>query len=149
MAIRHVEDLIAFQFAAEFKGAVYDLIEGAPRAQRSFKFREQLEDSASGIERAIGEGFGRRRPAEFAQFLRYGLASLAEAAVCLRDGISRKYFVEADCETAFTWERRCRVALDNLLASQQRRAQKLKGPNAAPRPAAADKARPRRRSARD
>ena len=76
----------------------------------------------SGIERAVGEGFGRRRPAEFAQFLRYALASLAEAAVCLKDGISRKYFVEADCRLAFTWERRCRRALDNLLASQLRRA---------------------------
>jgi four helix bundle protein len=134
MAIRHVQDLVAFQFAGEFKEAVYELIEASPRAQRSFKFREQLEDSASGIERAIGEGFGRRRPAEFAQFLRYALASLAEAAVCVRDGISRRYFVEVDCTKAFTWERRCRVALDNLLASQERRAhgQKLKAPSAPP-----------------
>jgi four helix bundle protein len=121
VTVRRVEDLIAYQFAEEFKLAVYDVIKRSPSAQRSFKYREQLEDAAAGIERTIAEGFGRRHPAEFVQFLRYALASLAEARTCLRDGIHRKYFVDADCEVAFTWARRCRRTLLNLLASQRRR----------------------------
>ena len=121
MVARRVEDLIAFQFATEFKLAVYDVISGSAKAQRSLKYREQLEDAAAGIERTVAEGFGRRNPAEFVQFLRYSLASLAEARTCLRDGIHRQYFVEADCEVAFTWARRCRRMLLNLLASQRRR----------------------------
>jgi four helix bundle protein len=121
MGARKVEDLIAYQFAEEFKLAVYDLIDNSPLAQRSFKFRDQLQDAVSGIERTIAEGFGRRNPAEFVQFLRYALASLAESRTCLRDGIHRKYFGEVDCEPAFTWARRCRRTLLNLLASQRRR----------------------------
>ena len=121
MPVRNVEDLIAYQFADEFKLAVYAVIDSSTRAQRSFKYREQLEDAASGIERTIAEGFGRRHPAEFVQFLTYALASLAESKTCLRDGIHRKYFEDADCEAAFTWARRCRRTLLNLLASQRRR----------------------------
>lgn len=120
MAARRVEDLIAYQFAEEFKLAVYDVINNSSSAQRSFKYREQLEDAAAGIERTVAEGFGRRQPAEFVQFLRYSLGSLAEARTCLRDGIHRKYFAEADCEVAFTWARRCKRTLLNLLASQRR-----------------------------
>jgi four helix bundle protein len=122
VSIERVEDLIAFQFAEEFKLAVYDLIERFPVVQRSFKYREQLDDSASGIERAVAEGFGRRNPAEFAQFLRYALGSLAEATTCLRDGVQRKFFTEADCDVALTWSRRCERALQNLHARQRRRA---------------------------
>ena len=120
MAARRVEDLIAYQFAEEFKLTVYDVINNSSSAQRSFKYREQLEDAAAGIERTVAEGFGRRQPAEFVQFLRYSLGSLAEARTCLRDGIHRQYFAEADCEVAFT-ARRCRRTLLDLLASQRRR----------------------------
>lgn len=118
MAARRVEDLIAYQFAEEFKLAVYDVINNSSSAQRSFKYREQLEDAAAGIERTVAEGFGRRQPAEFVQFLRYSLGSLAEARTCLRDGIHRKYFAEADCEVAFTWARRCRRTLSRTRGDQ-------------------------------
>jgi four helix bundle protein len=122
MPVQRIEDLIAFQFAGEFKLAVYDVIERHPDVKRSFKYREQLDDAASGIERAVAEGFGRNHPGEFVQFLRYALGSLAEATTCLRDGIHRHFFTEADCITAFAWGSRCERALQNLLASQRRRA---------------------------
>jgi four helix bundle protein len=121
MTVRKVEDLTTYQFAEEFKLAVYAVIANSPSAQRSLKYREQLQDAASGIERVIAEGFGRRNPAEFVQFLRYALASLAESRTCLRDGIHRKYFTPAECEPAFIWARRCRRTLLSLLTSQRRR----------------------------
>jgi four helix bundle protein len=122
MPLQRIEDLVAFQFAGEFKLAVYDLIERHPDVKRSFKYRDQLDDAASGIERAVAEGFGRNHPGEFVQFLRYALGSLAEATTCIRDGIHRQFFTESDCEVAFTWGRRCKGALLNLQASQRRRA---------------------------
>ena len=122
MSIPRIEDLIAFQFAGEFKLAVYDVIERHPDVKRSFKYREQLDDAAAGIERVIAEGYGRNNPGEFVQFLRYALGSLAEATTCLHDGIHRHYFTEAECATAFTWGRRCERILKNLLAQQRRRA---------------------------
>jgi four helix bundle protein len=118
MAVKQLEDLVVYQFAGNFKLEVYGLIEASPPAQRSLKYREQLEEACAGIERAIAEGFGRHRPTEFAQFLRYAQGSLAEATTCLRDGIHRKYFNEPDCETAFRWAERCKSAMIKLLVTQ-------------------------------
>src|SRR5688572_21255398 len=87
MGAKCVEDLVAYQFAVEFKLEVYRLIHESPDASRSFKFRSQLEDAASGVEATISEGFYRCRPKEFALFLRYALASLGEAETRLQDGI--------------------------------------------------------------
>jgi four helix bundle protein len=136
--VRRLEDLVAYQFAESVKLEVYGLIEASPRARRSFKYREQLEDACAGIERAIAEGFGRHRPTEFAQFLRYGLGSLAEATTCLRDGIQRHYFQEPACAAAFTWAGRCKSTMIRLLATQIRRRQ------AGHKPPQPDGRRPRR-----
>jgi four helix bundle protein len=132
--VRRLEDLVAYQFAENFKLEVYGLIEASPRARRSFKYCEQLEDACAGIERAIAEGFGRHRPTEFAQFLRYGLGSLAEATTCLRDGIQRHYFQESDCATAFTWAGRCKGTMIRLLATQSRRTTGSQPPKSQERP---------------
>jgi four helix bundle protein len=118
MPIRRVEDFGAFDFAGEFDTQVNELIKGSPQAQRAYKFREQLEDAADGIKRSMVEGFARRNPAEFATFLRYALGSLAEAVVAVRQGIGHGYFIEAQCECAFTWGKRCKSALEGLYASQ-------------------------------
>jgi four helix bundle protein len=115
-----LEDIVAHQFAEEFKLEVYALINTSPGARRDFKFNDQLRRAASGIGPAIAEGFGREKASEFVTFLRYALASLAEAGTHLKDGIDRGHFAEADCRLAFTWARRCRPVLRNLLASQQR-----------------------------
>ena len=89
-------------------------------ARGDFKFRNQLRDAASGISAAVAEGFGRQHPPEFVTFLRYALASLAEAKTHLKDGIDRGYFAATDYQLGFTWARRCRPVLRNLLASQRR-----------------------------
>jgi four helix bundle protein len=118
MGFGRLEDIVAHQFAEEFKHEVYELIKASPDARRDFKFIDQLRGAASGIAAAIAEGFGRDKASEFVTFLRYALASLAEAKTHLQDGIHRGHFAEAESRLAFTWARRCRPVLRNLLASQ-------------------------------
>lgn len=116
-----VEDFAAFDFAGEFKKEVYRLIRESPGASRDFKYKGQLQEALSGIEATMSEGFGRRRPKEFAQFLRYSLGSIEESKTRLRDGIERGYFREASCTLAFTWAGRCHDATAALWRSQERR----------------------------
>lgn len=133
--VRRLEDLVAYQFAETFADEVQKLIDASPGAARSWKFRDQLQDAASGVARAIAEGFGRFRPTEFAQFLRYALASLAESTSSLNDGIRRGYFTDADAEPASVWARRCKEVTIKLLVSQVRRSRadrELKKPQAHP-----------------
>jgi four helix bundle protein len=122
VGISNVEDFAAYDFAVRFKLEVYRLIKESPGATKNFKYREQLEDASSGIEGAMSEGFGRRRPKEFALYLRYSLGSLNEARTRLQDGIDRGYFREAACKQAFIWAERCKAATNGLRRSQERRA---------------------------
>jgi four helix bundle protein len=52
------------------------------------------------VRAAVAEGFGRGKAKECALFLRYAIASLAEARAHVRDGIDRGYFLESDCRLA-------------------------------------------------
>ena len=122
VGVRRVEDFAAYHFATEFKEEVYRLIRESPGASRDFKYRGQLEGALSGIEGTMSEGFGRRRPKEFALYLRYSLGSIRESVTRLQDGIDRKYFQQAACQQAFTWGERCRMATTALWRSQERRA---------------------------
>jgi hypothetical protein len=58
MGFSRLEDIVAHQFAEEFKLEVYTLINASPGARRDFKFNDQLRRAASGIGPAIAEGFG-------------------------------------------------------------------------------------------
>jgi four helix bundle protein len=122
MTVTRVEDFAAYEFAVRFKLEVYRLINESRGAARNQEYREQLEEAASGIEGAMSEGFGRRRPKEFALYLRYSLGSLNESKTRLRDGIHRGYFRESACNQAFTWAQRCKRATTELWRSQERRA---------------------------
>jgi four helix bundle protein len=124
--VDRLEDLVAYQFAVEFKLEVYRLVEATGAARQDLRFKSQLCDAASGVEACIAEGFARRQPGEFAQFLRYALASLKEAEARLTDGIHRRYFERAACDSALTWARRCRAATEPLRISQLRRAGELR-----------------------
>jgi four helix bundle protein len=107
MGVRSVEDLVAFQVAVEFKREVYAILERHPEINWDIRFKGQLADAAGCLESDLDEGFARNRPAEFAQFIRYGLASLAEARRRLRDGVDRKYFTQQECEAALRLGVRC------------------------------------------
>ncbi len=120
MGVKRIEDLVAFQFAEEFKGEVFRLLRESANARWDYRFRNQLGDAASGVASNITEGFHRYSPAQAIQFLRYALATLAEAKERVRDGIARGYFNEADAATALRWADRCRSATQGYRASQQR-----------------------------
>jgi four helix bundle protein len=114
MAVSHVEDLVAFQVAREYKRAVYALLLAHPGVDADRRYASQLRDAASGVEANIAEGFHRRRAGEFRQFLRYAIGSLAEAQVRLRDGVDRQYFSETACEAVLLLGRRTDAICESL-----------------------------------
>ena len=92
MGVRRLEDLHAFQLSVEFKRGVCQLVDASLRARSDWRYRDQLFDAALGGESNIAEGWRRNTASEMAQFLRYAMASLAEADRRLRDGVDRNYF---------------------------------------------------------
>jgi four helix bundle protein len=147
MAVTRVEDFAAYDFAVRFKLEVYRLINESRSASRNQEYREQLEEAASGIEGAMSEGFGRRRPKEFAVYLRYSLGSLNESRTRLRDGIHRGYFREPACEQAFIWAQRCERATSALWRSQVRRAAEEERELKSRKAKSKDEGRPRKKKA--
>ena len=91
MVAKRFEDLEAFQVAVELKREVYALIATEP-ASKDFKFCNQIRESAASAPRNIAEGFGRFRPAPFAQFMAIAIASTMETQVSLNDGVDRGHF---------------------------------------------------------
>jgi four helix bundle protein len=132
MGVRRIEDLVAHQFAVEFRSAVNALLHASPRAERDFRFVSQLRDCAGRVAPNISEGFHRFGLAESAQFLRYALASLAEAQDWLDDGAERGYYADQSCEPARTWARRCKQATNAFRASQERLADERRRKRARP-----------------
>ena len=123
MVVRRYRDLTTWQLTEEFKGEVFRLVRESQGASRDLRFRGDLLSSARGPSKNVAEGFLRKSPGEFAQFLGYAIASIGEAEEHLRDGIELGYFGAADCTQAFRWAKRSTVALINLKKSQQRRAE--------------------------
>ena len=110
MGFNTLDDIVTYEFANNFKLGVYERLRASAEAARDSKFRSQLQDAASGVAANLAEGFGRKNPGEFAQFIRYALGSLKEAEARLQDGIDRGYFAERECRTTFQWAHRCRAA---------------------------------------
>ena len=100
-----LDDLIVWRLACEFEGRVLDLVKRTP-AGRDFKFASQLTDAASSVPSNIAEGFHRFRAPEFAQFLRYSRASLAEAEKRLNTGVRRNYFRQSEIDPMLRLARR-------------------------------------------
>ena len=115
VAVRSLDELIAWQLADAFKVEVYGLLRRSPGAARDRAFADQLRAAAASAAMNIGEGFYRYRPRDFARFLAIALASLGEATLWLRDGIQREHFDVSDCEPAFLLARRCRIASSRIL----------------------------------
>jgi len=124
MPTSRVEDFFAYECAVRFKEEVHRIVRASPEAYRDLKYRGNLWEAADAINSDMAEGFYRGNPAECVNFLRYALGSLAEAERRLRNGITRGYFEEADCKTAFTWATRCAPATRSWLRSQQREAER-------------------------
>ena len=117
MGVSRLEDLIAWQLAHAFKLEVYRLLRESPGATTDGRFREQLRDSAASACMNIGEEFYRYGAREFRRYLTIALASLGEATLWLHDGIDRDHFQKEDCERAFAFAQRCRIAMLRLRQS--------------------------------
>lgn len=93
-------------------------------ASKDLRFREQTEEAVSSVCRNLPEGFVRFQPGEFASFVRYSQASLAELGEQLTDGVARKYWTDEEVEPARVLTRRTAGALGGLrryLKSEQAR----------------------------
>jgi len=93
-----------------------------PPAGRDFKFCDQIRSSAASAPRNIAEGFGRFRPAPFANFVDIAIGSLIETEDALKDGCDRGYFTEADIVPLQALARRAIVVSRRLALYPKKRA---------------------------
>lgn len=117
MAVRRLEDLIAYQLSEAFKREVYALVQRHPAAKRDFAFRDQLFQAASGPPSHVAEGFGRRTPRDFILFLSYASGSLTEALTRVADGVDRGHYTGEEARAAMTLGRRASAAVAALQRS--------------------------------
>ena len=94
-----IEDLVVWKLACEFEAGVIALLRASPTASRDFRFSSQLGDAASSVAANVAEGFYRYNAGEFAQFLRYARASLAESEKRLETGVRLGYWRQTDLTT--------------------------------------------------
>ncbi len=74
---KRFEELVAWQKARLLAQSIYSITNKAP-FDRDFALRDQIRRSAISIMANIAEGYQRRKPGEFSQFLGYALGSCAE-----------------------------------------------------------------------
>lgn len=113
MGAKKFEDLICWQLALQLKRRVYALTNQGT-CRRDWKFRDQLREAAAGPPAHISEGFGRKRPRDFARFLSYARSSLDETRNHLLDGIDREHWTEADLREIRILMKRTVTAIDSL-----------------------------------
>ncbi len=82
-AVKTFEDLRAWKLAFQVAVQVYKVTRSFPEEER-YGLTSQLRRAASSISANIAEGFGRRAPREYLQFLFFARGSLAETQSHLR-----------------------------------------------------------------
>ena len=125
---RRFEDLVVWQLAVNLRRLVYQMTK-AERVSRDYKFCSQIRDSASSAPRNVSEGFKRFDPPEFANYMKFACASLAETQNHLLHGREENYFSEEQFTEA--WRLACRaMRAGNRLHAYLRtcRQRKRKGP---------------------
>ncbi len=113
MGVRRYRDLECWQLANELKKQVYARIERTP-VKQDVRFCDQIRDSARGGPRAISEGFGRFRRADFARYLEYARASLIETQNHLDDALDAHYLDRAGHAALYQLADRAIGATTNL-----------------------------------
>ena len=103
--IRHHEDLVAWQLAAELKKRVLQLI-ARPAVARHFRFCDQTRDSCRSGPANLAEGFWRYRPRENARFVRIALGSIGETLNHLHDAFTENYIDETEYQEVRTLAQR-------------------------------------------
>jgi four helix bundle protein len=75
--VTRFEELVVWQKARQLAVEIHQAC-AAGRAARDFSLVDQLRRAAISVSSNIAEGFERKRPASFAQFLEYARGSCAE-----------------------------------------------------------------------
>ncbi len=113
MGARTYRELACWQLANDLKRRVYALTATEP-TKGDVKFCNQVRDAARGGPRAIAEGFGRFRPADFARYLEYARASLIETQNHLDDALDSRYLTQKEHDELFKLAGRAIGAVTNL-----------------------------------
>ena len=87
---KKIAEIIAWQLAEELRRQVIDVSDQGTFA-RDFRLCNQIRAAANSVSSNIAEGFKRFNPAEFAQFMKYARASIAELTVHLTDAKDRHH----------------------------------------------------------
>ena len=95
MPARNYKDLVVWQLANQLRLDTFRLLR-QPAFSRDWAFRREGRKTVSQICRPISEGFRRHKHGEFAQFLQYSLASVAELRDYYQDAQQRGYATARD-----------------------------------------------------
>lgn len=115
MGARTYRDLEAWQLADDLRREVIAFT-AKPPASRDLRFCSGIRDAAGSVCRNLAEGFGRRRPREFAQYARIALGSLAEVQDQFLDARHRHYLSNADFTRLLALSERVRQTTKGLHA---------------------------------
>jgi four helix bundle protein len=118
-AARNFRELIAWQLAIEQSAVIFRLIqEGPPTRDRDFC--DQIRAASGKVAPLIAEGFVRFTPREFAKYLRYAKAEIAETQTWLVQAEQRRYFTDDQLARAWRISKRTMKATCRLLNAKLR-----------------------------
>ena len=101
MKIKRFEDIKAWQEARILVKMVYEAINSNERFKRDFKMCGQICDAAVSSMSNIAEGFSRKSPREFIQFLYISKSSASEVQSILYAALDQKYITQKRFEKIY------------------------------------------------
>lgn len=119
--MRDVRDLVCWQLSHELKCEILALTESGA-ASKDCRFRDQIRESAVSTPANIAAGFRYFRPAQFARFLGYAVASIGETENHLSDALGRGLVTDTLYSRLTDLVVAARRATINLMVSKQRQA---------------------------
>jgi four helix bundle protein len=93
MTAHNIHELATFRLCEDLMKKV-EAGTATGNVAQDFKFCDQINDAALDAAADVAEGFARFYPREFARFLDYAIASLAEVRTRTEAGYRRQYFSE-------------------------------------------------------
>ena len=118
-----VRQFLCWQLSEDFKSQILTLTADGP-ISRDFKLRDQLRNASTSAPANIVEGFEYFRAADFARFLRYAVASLAEAQQRLGDALDSRYIDEKRFKELTHLASVAKRVTTNLMLSKERQAKR-------------------------
>jgi four helix bundle protein len=121
MGVRTHRELAAWQLASELRREVV-AVTAHPPAASDRRFCDQARAAAASVAANVAEGFARFTPGEFARFLQFSRASLAELDTHIRDAVEREYITNETAAALLRLHARCEHAVAALHADRRRAA---------------------------